>query len=119
MFFNVGVQHGEHYLLVVGTGAATVSDLCGGASLGAVTARLSGCRRVLIDLLGVEQDLSFTEHLQLGAHLAEVAAGLERVATVVPAQQKVGVSERAAQLQGLQIKTFTSLADAQAWLTQP
>lgn len=71
---------------------------------------------VLIDLLAVQPHLSFTEHLRLGEHIASVFSHLERVATVVPLEERKGSSEKAAQKAGLMLKTFVELEAADDWL---
>ena len=91
--------------------------LCGLAELSARVAVSQGDRRALVDLLAVEPQLTFTEHLQLGAHVAESFAPLERVATLVPVRERKGTSEKAAQKHGLHLRTFTTLEEATAWLT--
>ncbi len=119
MLFNVAVQHAGPILLVVGTGPAQLLHLCGLVDLAARVARMGGYRRLLVDLLAVDPELSFTDHLQLGAHAAQMLAGIDKVATVVPREQRKGSSEKAAQQHGLRLRTFSDMHEAENWLREP
>lgn len=112
--FSVGVQH-SGYLLGIVTGKGELADFCGAAMMIAEVARRSGERRVLVDLLGAEPQLAPEQHQELGEFLGRAWAGLQ-VASVVPSVERIGVSEAAAQAMGLRLRTFTALAEAQAWL---
>lgn len=115
--FALTVNHGS-YLVVVGSGHAELCDLLG---LFDFAASVSGSRqyhRALIDLYDVEIGFSFTDHLSLGMHAAQALRRLERVASVVHPRYRVGTSERAAQKAGLQLRTFTDRAEAEAWLAE-
>ncbi|MDP3759248.1 MAG: hypothetical protein Q8R01_01870 [Ramlibacter sp.] len=116
MHFTATVHHGPDYLLVKGSGPALLTDLCGFMDLVATVAGKGRYRRAVLDLLGVEIALTFTEHLQLGAHAAEHLRDLERVASIVSVQNRKGTSEKAAQKLGLQLRTFTSLAEGLRWI---
>jgi hypothetical protein len=112
------LRHGPAFLQVDASGPASLADLCGMADLlGTVCAR-QGYRRALMNLLDVEIALSFTDHLQLGGHVAQQLAPLERVASVVPQRYRTGTSEKAAQKAGLQLRTFTSLQEGLAWVRE-
>jgi hypothetical protein len=116
MNFTATVHHEHEYLLVRGAGPALLTDLCGFMDLVATVADKAHYRRAVMDLLDVEIALTFTEHLQLGAHAAERLRNLERVASVVSVQNRKGTSEKAAQKMGLRLRTFTSLAEGLAWI---
>ena len=116
MHFTATVHHGPDYLLVAGAGPALLTDLCGFMDLVATVAAKGHYRRAVLNLLEVEIALTFTEHLQLGAHAAERLRSLERVASVVSVQNRKGTSEKAAQKMGLRLRTFTSLAEGLQWI---
>lgn len=78
---NVGIQEDAGWVLAVASGRANLARLCGMADLVARVAGMNGHKRALIDLLAAEPQLSFSEHLILGQHVASVLAHLERVAT--------------------------------------
>lgn len=118
MHFTATVHHGPDYLLVEGAGPALLTDLCGFMDLVATVADKGRYRRAVLDLLRVEIALTFTEHLQLGAHAAGRLRNLERVASVVSLQNRKGTSEKAAQKMGLRLRTFTSLAEGLQWIAE-
>jgi len=105
-------------LIVVGQGRATLADLKGFADLIATICAEENRQRVMVNLLDVDQDLSFTDHLQLGVYIAEKLGFLRKMATVVPAQYRSGNSERAAQKSGLKLRTFLSITEARDWLDE-
>ena len=114
--FTVSVASEAGFLRVNGSGPANLANLCGLASLGATVAHRSGQTRVLVDLRDTEPQLTFTDHMQLGAHFAHEFRHAERVATVVQPRDRVGTSEKAAQRSGLTLQTFTDAAAAMEWL---
>ena len=116
MAYNVSVLHEPHFLLVEGAGRATLAELCGSIDLVATIASMSGARRALLNLLGVEIDFPLSVHLQLGMYAADKLRGLERVASVVPPDKRTGSSERAAQKMGLRLRTFTTIAEGMEWI---
>lgn len=118
MHFTASVQHHPEFLLVVGSGPALLTDLCGYMDLVGTIAAQSGYRRAVLDLLEVEIALTFTEHLHLGAYAAQRLRQLERVASVVSVQNRKGTSEKAAQKFGLRLRTFTTLDEGVQWVVQ-
>ncbi len=77
-----------------------------------------GDKRVLVDLLGVEGQLKFTEHFRMGEQAAAHLQHLDKIASVVPADKITHTSEKAALQQGLQLRVFTSMNDAIRWLSE-
>lgn len=73
-------------------------------------------RRLLVDLRGVDGDLSPTEQVFLGELAAQSFPHLERVASVVPAHQITHNSETAAQGLGMRLRVFASKEEASQWL---
>ena len=111
-------HHELPYLMVDAAGPATMADLCAYMDFVAALAYRTNRARAVMNLLQVDIGLSFTEHLQLGAHAAERLKQLERVASVVPARYRSGTSEKAAQKSGLHLRTFTTLDEGVAWLAE-
>jgi hypothetical protein len=116
MSFALTVTELEGRLHVVANGDAGLPEFLGLSDMVATVARGHGVRKVLIDLLQVQPRLAFTEHLQLGAHLGRLGQDIDRIATVVPAGQRTGASEKAAQKTGVALRTFTGIAEAADWL---
>jgi hypothetical protein len=119
MGLAVDLQRDGDLLIVRGRGGASLADLKGFADLVARICTDEQRQRVMVDLLEVDQELSFTEHLQLGVYIAERLGFLAKMATVVPPQARSGNSERAAQKSGLKLRTFLSLTEARDWLDEP
>jgi hypothetical protein len=117
--FQATVHHGADYLMVEASGFATLADLCGYMDLVGTIAGKRNYRRAVLNLLEVEIELGFTEHLQLGAHAAQSLRNLRQVASVVPERYRTGTSEKAAQKSGLQLRAFTSLQEGVVWVLGP
>jgi hypothetical protein len=81
--------------------------------------RRQGDKRVLVDLLDVENEFKFTDHFQIGEAAARQLKHLERLASIVPEDQITRTSEKVALKQGLQLRVFTSMTDAIRWLSEP
>lgn len=115
--FSITVRHGHPYLLVEASGPATLVDLCAYLDLVASLARRMRCRKAVMNLMAVDIQFSFTDHLTLGAHAAAALAELECVASVVNPKYRTGTSEKAAQKSGLKLRTFTNLEEGIAWVS--
>ena len=98
------------------SGPTTLADLCGLASLGGAVCAQRSYALVLVDLRETLPQLSFTEHIQLGAHFAREFREVQKVATVVHPRDRVGTSEKAAQRSGLTLCTFVDPGEAMQWL---
>ena len=116
---DVSLTREDALLVVKARGAATLVDFKGFSDLIATVCREEQRTHALVDLLDVTQELTFTDQLQLGLYIAERLGFLEKMATVVPAQDRSGNSERAAQKSGLHLRTFTDMAEARMWLQEP
>lgn len=116
MAFSATVHHEDGLLILEASGPARLGDLCAYMDYLGALARQHHYRRAVMNLLGVEINFSFTDHLNLGSHAAEAMHHLERVASVVPQKYRVGTSEKAAQKMGLKLRTFTSLPEGLAWV---
>lgn len=114
--FSVGIHEDATHVLAVASGRANLAQLCGMADLVATVTSMNCHRRALLDLLAVEPQLTFLEHLRFGQHFASTLAQLERVASAVSERERRGTSEKAAQKQGLVFRTFTNLDEARDWL---
>jgi hypothetical protein len=116
MPFRITVHHAATHLAIACEGPAALGDLCGAIDLASGLAARQGYRLAVLDLLGVEVDLGFTDHLQLGTYAAERLGALARVASVVPARYRTGISEKAAQKSGLHLRTFADVDEALRWV---
>ena len=82
-----------------------------------LTGRTRGLR-ILADLSHVETPPGATEQLLVGEHAARQLAHVERLASVVAVGTRSGLSEGVARKLRLNLKVFTSDAEAVRWLTE-
>lgn len=73
-------------------------------------------KRLLVNLMDVVGTFGAQEQQAIGMLAAKYLSHLERVASLVPEEKITRVSEQAAQIAGMQLRVFTSLTDAVAWL---
>lgn len=100
-------------------GRAVLADFFGFIAEFGEESRRHGDKRVLVDLLEVENEFKFTDHFQIGEAAAKQLKHLERLASIVPADQITRTSEKVAIKQGLQLRVFTSMTEAVRWLSEP
>jgi hypothetical protein len=116
MPFSVTVHHTATHLEIEASGSAGMADLCGTIDLASAIAQRKDYRLAVLNLLAVDIELGFTDHLQLGTYAAERLVTLLRVASVVPERYRTGTSEKAAQKSGLHLRTFTDRQEAVDWV---
>jgi hypothetical protein len=75
-------------------------------------------KRVMFDLRGVRTLTTFTEHYAVGEETARQLRHLHRIASVVPADRITRASEKTAQQAGVNVRVFTSEAEAIEWLME-
>ena len=73
-------------------------------------------RKLLLDLLDVEGDLSMGERYELGVATAEALAGFGKIAVVQLGRVHRGFAALVANNRGARINIFTEVAPALAWL---
>lgn len=73
-------------------------------------------RRLMVNLRGLDGQLDPGEQVFLGELVAQYLSHLERVASVVPAEQITRNSENAARQLGMQLRVFSAEDEAAAWL---
>ena len=118
MPLQITVRRLPEFTSVKIAGPASLADFVAFiAELGEDT-RSNGDTRVLVDLLGVENEFRFTDHFQIGEEAAKHLKHLERLASIVPENQITHTSEKVAVKKGLQLHVFTSMTDAIRWLTE-
>jgi hypothetical protein len=78
--------------------------------------RDSGAKRLLVNLMDVVGTFGRDEQQTIGLLAHRHLAHLERVASLVPPDKLTRVSEAAARAQGMELRVFTSLAEALDWL---
>jgi hypothetical protein len=112
---------------VTRTPELTVVEISGLASIAEFTALITavgneskqyGDKRVLVNLLGVEGTMAFTEHFQLGHQVARQLRHLDKLASVVPEDKITRTSEKMATSLGMQLRVFTRVEAALTWLAE-
>ena len=73
-------------------------------------------RKVLVDLRGVEGELTPTEQVFLGELVGRDLGHLDKLASLVPPESITRNSEGAAQELGMRLRVFTSREHALSWL---
>ena len=118
MPLQIRVQRLPEFTSVKISGCATLADLVGFIAEFGDETRRHGDKRVLVDLLDVQNNFKFTDHFRIGEAAARDLGHLQRLASIVPAAQITHTSEKVAVKQGLQLRVFTSMTDAIRWLSQ-
>jgi hypothetical protein len=119
MPFQVSIRRLAEFTSIKVTGPASLPEFVQLIARLAEETRARADKRVLVDLLGVEGELKFTDHFQMGQEVGQRLQHLERLASVVPADKITRTSEKVAMTQGVHLRVFTSMNDAIRWLTQP
>ena len=117
MTATVRYTHGPAYAVAQVSSLAFMEESLGVLEELAMRTRGSGARRLLINLLDVVGTFGRDEQQAIGLLTHRHLAHLERVASLVPEDKMTRVSEAAARSQGMELRVFTSLPDALAWLT--
>ena len=116
MAFTVSTTRFPKFVQLVVTGPNSIKSFVDMVGDVAEDTALWSDRRLLVDLRGVEGDLTSTEQVFLGELAAQSFPHLERVASVVPAHQITHNSETAAQGLGMRLRVFASMEEATQWL---
>lgn len=116
MAFSTRVTRLPGYVRVSVAGPTSIKDFVEMVSTVGQETVFWSDRKVLVDLRQVEGTLSTTEQIFLGELVAQNLSHIERMASVVPADQITRNSENAAQQMGTQLRVFDNEADAIAWI---
>jgi hypothetical protein len=116
MAFEVHINKLEDFTSIKITGPASLPDFVQMIVTMGEKTRKDGVKRVLVDLLGVDGEMKFTEHFQIGEAVAMHMRHLDRLASVVPEDRITRTSEKVAVSQGMQLRVFTSMNEAIRWL---
>lgn len=119
MPLSFSVRRLEGFTSVKVTGPASLADFVRLIADLAAQTRAQGDKRVLVDLMGVQGELKFTDHFQMGQEVGRRLKHLERLASVVPEDKITRTTEKVALTQGVQLRVFTSMNEAIRWLAQP
>jgi hypothetical protein len=116
MSLDAKICRSPQFTSVTISGPASLDDFVGLMNTLGEQTRRAGDKRVLVNLLGVEGELKFTDHFQLGSQAAQLLRHLDKLASVVPPGKITHTSEKVALKQGFQLRVFTSADEAVRWL---
>jgi hypothetical protein len=115
---TIHYTHGPAFSVVEVTALAFVEDAGPALQEMADHTRAHGDRRLLINLTDVVGTFGLEEQRTIGVLAHRHLTHLEKVASLVPPEKLTRVSEKAARAEGMQLKVFTELAPAIAWLSR-
>jgi len=118
MPFTLNYQHGERMAVAEISGLAFIEEAPDVVERIRQASLAHGDQRLLIDLKDVVGTLEPQDHQVLGRLAATQLGHLRKIASLVPEDKITRVSEQAARTLGVQLRVFTSLTAAVAWLTQ-
>jgi len=116
---KVTVQHFDGYNAVRVSGAPTLDEFMDFIRRIAEESRAWPQQLLLVDLRAVTTIRSFTEQFSIGEAAGRQLKHLRRIASVVPQDRITRTSEKAARHTGIELKVFTSEAEAVQWLLAP
>jgi hypothetical protein len=114
---NVHFTAGPVYAVAAVSSLAFIEESVGVLEELARHTRETGAKRLLINLLDVVGTFGREEQQTIGMLVHRHLVHLERVASLVPEDKITRVSEAVARAQGMELRVFTSLPEALAWLT--
>ena len=112
------VEHNPAYALVRVAGSPTISQILALIESVGVESQAWPQGAVLVDLREVTSLASFTEQYRLGEVAVWAFAHLSKLASLVPPERITRTSENVARQEGLNLRVFTSEAEAIGWLTE-
>lgn len=116
--FSVSIIPNGSFLGVAARGPLRLTEACGLVATVDELVTRERHRLALVDMSGVQPELSFTDHLQFGVTAARLLTRLTRLAAVVPPGYLDAPAARAAQLAGLPVRTFLELEPATRWIEE-
>ena len=116
---KVTVQHFDGYNAVRVSGAPGLDEFMDLIRHIAEESRAWPQRLLLVDLREVTSIRTFTEQFSIGEEAGRRLKHLRRIASVVPEDRITRTSEKAARHTGVELRVFTSEAEAVQWLLSP
>ena len=118
MPFEIDRRAGERFTTYEVRGPATLDNFVDLIDTVHAETAGGGATRVLVDLRHAGARPAFSDQFKIGEVAALRLGHLERVASVVRADEITHTSEKVANRVGLKLRVFTELAAAQAWLAE-
>jgi hypothetical protein len=114
--FSIGCQRGPSYLLAVICGPADVDDSCSAVVFIADMLRRSGAKRVLVDMLGMDQQFGQAGVLEVISALYACLPPLEKIAVVIAPGASHGSILEVARGRHVPAQEFATFKEAEDWL---
>ena len=118
MNMETTVEHNPAYALVRAAGSPTLDEMLAVIEAIGLESQAWPQGAVLVDLRQVATLASFTEQYRLGELAVRAFSHLSKLASLVPPERITRTSEKVARQEGLNLKVFTSEAEAIGWLTE-
>ena len=99
-------------------GAASLEDLYQFIDAVARQTSLTGEKLALVNLLAIQENLSFTDLYATGEQVASRLSHLARLAAVVPPARRNATSEKVANARNMNLRVFTAVEEALVWLQE-
>ena len=116
--FDLGIDHGPHFIRVTVTGQPSLGQLLSLIHLLGVESETWHGDRVLVDLRNVATPFTRLEQFRIGEEAAASLSHMEKIASLVPADRLTRVSEKAARRNGANVSVFDDEDAAVGWLME-
>lgn len=117
MSLDFTVEHRQGYTAVRVRGEPSLGQFLSFIQQLGVDSSAWTSRRVLVDLRGVRNLTSFTDHYAIGEETARQLHHLHRIASLVDPDRITRASEKTARRSGANLSVFIAEEEALAWLT--
>lgn len=117
MPFQIALLRESRFTVVTAAGNTCMREFVDLILSGGEKRRRAGDRRVLVNLLGVEGGLRFTEQFSGGDARSLAISHVEKLASVVPDDGLTPTIDSPAIHPGVMLRVFSSVEDAVGWLT--
>ena len=115
---EVQFEDGIGFLIAKAAGTYSLDAMLRMFERVAAEAHARGMRRVLLDVIQVNGDVSDLDRYDMGRRAAEVFAHVERIGVIRnPQLRYTGFAFDVAQNRGLDARAFVERTDAERWLT--
>lgn len=116
--FNLSVQEGPGYLLIVASGAGRVTPLCASSRFIEEVLHRTGSRRVLLDMMALTPMVNDDERQEVLGRLHPSVSHLDKLAVLMPRAVSLGLLLEAARVNGVDAREFDDVLKAEAWLQE-
>lgn len=116
MAFDIRFSYRSHFTVAEVLGEATLANFTHLIAKLHMDSKEKNYRRVLVNLQRTVGVPAFTEQFRIGEMVARRLSHMERVASVVRAEDRTGTSQKVAQAMKMELRVFTDTEAAADWL---